>query len=227
MKKAVLIFILFNLLSYAFCADYTLFGGFDTAFGLRWSTSLKTELNGRDYSDQVKITENNFIIAPGFNIMLRRSDIEKGRDSMLKLRFLFLSKMNTELTASSSSSNISIGTDISNVYSDFDQAFFIDFASGRTKKIAITENTNLLIDYGPALNFTYVNSDFATEKVFGGGLMLNAGFNIGLTQHLKLETGINLEGLLTLGGRAEPGLSVLNIGFMMPITPYINLGYKF
>jgi len=226
-KKLVFTAILFNLLSYAFCADYSLFGGFETAFGLRWSTSIKTEINGYDYSDELKIKENNFIIAPGFNIMLRRSDTENNRESMLKLRFLFLTNMDTELSVSSSVSNISIGTSVSNVYSDFDQAFFIDFASGKTKRFAIKENSSFLIDYGIALNFTYVDSAFVSEKIFGGGLMLNAGFNFALTKHLLLETGINLEALLTLGGRGEPGLSILGIGFMMPITPYISLGYKF
>ena len=84
------------------------------------------------------------------------------------------------------------------MYSDFDQAFFIDFASGRTKKIVIKENLNMLIDFGPAINFTYVNSDFVKEKIFGGGIMTNVGINIGLTKHLLLETGLNLELLITL-----------------------------
>jgi hypothetical protein len=216
---------LFSLSSYVFCADYSLLGGFETAFGFRWSTSMKTELNGYDYSDRLEISEDNFIIAPGLNIMLRKVDIEKNKDSMIKLRFLFLSKIDTELSASSS--NNSIGTSISNVYSDFDHAFFIDLASGRTKNIKIAENTSLLIDFGPAFNFTYIDSDFVTEKIFGFGAMTNAGFSVGLTQNLKLETGLNLELLLIFGGRAEPGLSVLGVGVMMPITPYISLGYKF
>lgn len=227
MKKFIIFTVLFNLLSYAFCADYSLFSGFETAFGFRWSTSIKTEVYGYDYSKELKIRENNFIIAPGFNIMLRRSDKEKNYDSMLKLRFLFLSKLDTELSVSSSLSNMSLGSSISNVYSDFNKAFFIDFSSGKTNKIVITEKTNLLIDFGPALNFTYIDSDFVIEKIFGFGVMSNAGFNIGFTKHLLLETGLNIELMLTLGSRGEPGLSILGIGVMMPITPYICLGYKF
>jgi len=225
MKKLVFVTILFNLLSHAFCADYSLLGGFETAFGLRWSTSLKTELGGRDYSDTLKVKENNFIIAPGFNIILRRSDAENNKESMFKLRFLFLSKLDTEISASLS--GISAGTKISNVYSDFDNAFFIDISSGKTFKITISEKIKLLIDLGPALNFTYVDGGFVTEKIFGFGGMVNAGFGFALTRHLTLETGLNTELLLTLGSRTEPGLSVFGIGFMMPITPYISFGYKF
>jgi hypothetical protein len=133
--------------------------------------------------------------------------------------------METELSASGPGGSISDSA--SNTYSDFDQAFFIDFALGRTIKFALGKDTNFLFDFGPAINFTYVDSNFLTERIFGLGIMGNAGFGIGLSQHLILETGVNLELLLNIGGRTEPGLSISSIGFMIPFSPYINIGYKF
>jgi hypothetical protein len=155
------------------------YGGFETAFGLRWSTSNEVKINGTDYSENLKVKEHNEIIAPGFDLLLRSEHPEKNYAAMFRFRCLFFSKIVTELTASSSS--IIMGTNTSNDYSDFDKAFFIDLSFGRTKKIQMNKYVNLLLDIGPSMNLTIVENENITERIFGGGLMTNGGFQFSFT----------------------------------------------
>jgi hypothetical protein len=210
-----------------YAIDYTLYGGFDFSIGLRRMSSTKVEYNGRDYSDEIEVKERNTVLAPGASVMLRIENDKINRASMIKFRYLFLSKMDTELTASTSSARNSASVDITNKYSDFNKAFFIDLCSGRTITMPMGNSGKLLLDIGPSLNFTIAETDNTTERAFGLGLMLNSGFQLNLTKHLRLEPGLSVELNLVFGGRTEPGLGVRSIGFMAPITPYLSLGYKF
>jgi len=228
MKRAVIFVFMFSLVIFnAFCTDYILSGGFETAFGFKWLTSLSVKANGHDYSKDVTIDESNKIIAPGANLMLRIQNPGTNKNLMLKFRFLFLSRLYTDLKLSSSNSTITAKTSFSNTYSDFNQAFFIDLSGGWTILFPMGSRANFLIDVGPSINFAIANSDSTTERIFSIGSMGNFGFDFTFGKHLNLETGLNLELLLSIGGRSEPGLSINGAGVMLPISPYINIGYKF
>jgi hypothetical protein len=166
------------------------------------------------------------MLAPGGSVMLRFEN-NTNRASMLKFRYLLLSKMNTEFSLSAPSSPITLSVNMSNNYSDFDKAFFIDLCYGWTKKIPLGNANRLLLDIGPSLNVTVAESKDVIERGLGFGVMFNGGFQFGLSKHLRLELGLNIELGLTLGSRSEPGLSILSSGFMLPVTPYLALGYNF
>jgi len=228
MKKWGLVasfFILVNFNAFCFDSDVTLLSGFETAFGFGFSSATSIKINGSDVSSKTGAAELSKIIAPGFNIMAR-FDAGKEWDTFIKFRFLFLSNLYTDMRINTTDDGSTL-TSHEYSCSDFERAFFIDLSGGWTYVIPLNWRAALLFDVGPAFNFTYVESDSITERIFGFGPGGSAAFNFEFGDHFRLETGLNLVILVTYGSRSEPGVDTLMFGTMIPISPYLNVGYKF